>query len=105
MLRAATKISKLFNRDESGHYPFWRLKVNKIEYFDHAVTFIPKNFVQLKLFFSDKKFFCFFFKILKLGRKFFCPLFFEIFNFFALFYSLWIKKKPFFQFFAIVLKF
>jgi homeodomain interacting protein kinase len=26
MLRAATKISKLFNRDESGHYPFWRLK-------------------------------------------------------------------------------
>jgi hypothetical protein len=27
MLRTATKITKLFNRDESGHYPFWRLKV------------------------------------------------------------------------------
>ncbi len=27
MLRTATKITKLFNRDDSGHYPFWRLKV------------------------------------------------------------------------------
>ena len=65
----------------------------------------PKISYNLSCFFRTKNFFVFFFKILKLGRKFFCPLFFEILNFFALFYALWIKKKPFFQFFAIVLKF
>lgn len=27
MLRNATKIAKLFNREDSGHYAFWRLKV------------------------------------------------------------------------------